>query len=429
MTTAPQIKGWCPSAWRPMLSGDGYLVRLHFSCGIVTSDQAHAIAALAQRYGSGQIDLTRRANLQIRGVAQEQIAALQAELLAKGLVASDAESDTPNVIASPLAGRDPQAVLDVRWLVRQLEARWAADARARGLPAKFCIAVDDGGRLSLRDVGADIAFEACVADGNICFAAQIGGSAVGFVATEEIEQTALAFAGAFVKLRNAQAPHARRMRDLVDEIGAEAVLASCPALGRASANLETRPQAVDGRAPPGREVVGLIADDVLGVAAPFGSLHADQLALVGELAKGYADDELRLTPWRAVLIPAIAPSALNRVAAECARAGLITDPSDRRRHVQACAGAPTCASASVATRDIAAALVPLLGPEHTLHVSGCAKACASSAGATITLFGRDGRFDLVTNGRASDVPTQFGLSPEEARIAIERIAAEDLADV
>jgi precorrin-3B synthase len=173
----------------------------------------------------------------------------------------------------------------------------------------------------------------------------------------------------------------------------------------------------------------LVAYDVLGVAAAFGSLHADQLHLLAKLADRHADSELRLTPWRALLIPAIASGAIDRVKSECARAGLITDASDPRRHIAACAGAPACASASVKTRDVAAGLAPLLRPQDTLHVSGCAKSCASSTPASVTLVGRDGRFDLIRNGKAGDTPALFGLSAEHARVAVQRIAAEDLAHV
>jgi precorrin-3B synthase len=406
-----------------MLTGDGYLVRLRFSCGIVSAEQAHAIAALAQHYGNGLIDLTRRANLQIRGVAEERIAALQAELLAANLIAEDAAGDaTSNVIASPLAGRDRDALVDIMPLVRELEQRLAADPHARDLPAKFCITIDDGGRFSLRDVRADIAFEA---HQHNRFAVGIGGKSAGFVAADEVADTAIALMSAFKTLRPVNGVPPRRMRDLIDEGGLAAIIALCPAMGRAPTRSWSAHKDVDGRV--GHDAVGFLDSGVFGVAAPFGALSADQLQLTADLAERFAEAELRLTPWRAVLIPAIASGALGRIQDECARAGLITDASDRRRHVAACAGAPACASASVQTRDIAAALAPLLRPEDTLHVSGCAKSCASSTSACITLVGRDGFFDLVLNGRPGDAPALFGLSSEEARVAVQRIAAEDLA--
>jgi precorrin-3B synthase len=420
-----QIKGWCPSAWRPMLSGDGYLVRLRFSCGILSSDEARGIASLAQRYGSGLIDLTRRANVQIRGVSEKQIPGLQAELLARNLIAPDA-GDIPAVIASPLAGRDRDALADIRPLVRELEARLAADPRARDLPAKFCIAITDGGSFPLHDLSSDIAFEGCEQDRAVGFAVRIADrDVVGSVAAEEIADTALAIAAAFTRLSKRSSGRARRMADLVEEIGVNAIVQSCPGLGVGSASAKGAGPVPDGGACPGEKAVGLIAADVFGVAAAFGSLHADQLALLSDLAEHHAVGELRLTPWRAVLIPAIAPGAVGSVEAECARAGLITDRADRRRHVAACPGAPACSSASVATRHLATVLGPLLGPRDTLHVSGCSKGCASSAASSVTLIGRDGCFDLVRSGRVADTPVLFGLSAEGACLALKRIAAQD----
>jgi precorrin-3B synthase len=428
VTAAPQIKGWCPSAWRPMLSGDGYLLRLHFSCGIVTSGQARALADLAQRYGNGRIDLTRRANLQIRGVAEERTPELQAALLAEKLIADDAAGEgMPNVIASPLAGRDREALIDIRPLVRELEARFAADPRTRDLPGKFCVIVEDGGHFPLHDLPADIAFEACEQDSGVRFVVRIGDASVGLVETEEVAETALAIAAAFIKLRNGHAPHARRMRDLVDKVGLPAITTLSLGSGCTSTKAKARRQLAAGGGRPGDDALGRIGEDVFGVAAPFGSLRSEEVVLLSDLAEYHGEGELRLTPWRAFLLPAIASGAIDRVKAECERAGLVTRPSDPRRHIEACTGAPACASASVSTRSMAVALAPLLGPDDTLHVSGCAKACASSAAACVTLVGRDGRFDLVRNGRTTDTPALFGLSAEEARIAIERTVAEEFA--
>ena len=423
MSGTPQSKGWCPSAWRPMLTGDGYLVRLHFSCGIVSSEQARVVASLARRYGNGFIDLTRRANLQIRGVAGDGIDQLQRELLAGGLIAQNAQGvETPNVVASPLSGRDRTALIDIRPLVQKLEEGLASAHIIPDLPAKFCILLEDGGRFSLRDIDSDIAFEACH-EGP--FAVRIGSKErVGFVETGDIADTALALVTAFVTLAKSGSRPARRMRELVVEGRVSAILPSCLALGRAFTTSWSARDDVNGRAKPGYDAVGFIADDILGVAAPFGSLQADQLALIADLADLHAGGELRLTPWRAILMPAIASGTINHIGNECARAGLVTDPSNPRRHVAACSGAPGCVSASVETRNIAEELAPLLRPRDTLHVSACAKSCASSSAASLTLVGREGRFDLIRDGRPGDTPVLVGLSPEGARAAIKGIAAE-----
>ena len=95
---------------------------------------------------------------------------------------------------------------------------------------------------------------------------------------------------------------------------------------------------------------------------------------------------------------------------------LIADASDPRLRIYACVGAPACRSASVDARGgasrIAASLSAIGG--ETLHISGCAKSCAHRGPASVTLVGRDGRYDLVRNGGAGDRPSLTGLSIDDA---------------
>ena len=79
-------KGWCPGALSPMLSGDGYLVRLRLTNGVLSFERARALADLARRFGNGLFDLSARANLQMRGVGAAVLAPLQAELAALRLL-------------------------------------------------------------------------------------------------------------------------------------------------------------------------------------------------------------------------------------------------------------------------------------------------------------------------------------------------------
>ena len=50
----------------------------------------------------------------------------------------------------------------------------------------------------------------------------------------------------------------------------------------------------------------------------------------------------------------------------------------------------------------------------TIHVSGCAKGCARSATADLTLVGEGGRFGMVRHGTARD--------PVERTIGIDEVA-------
>ena len=68
MTAAPTIKGWCPTLLSPMQSGDGWLARVKPTAATVSAAQRAVIAEAARRHGNGHIDLTSRANFQIRGL-------------------------------------------------------------------------------------------------------------------------------------------------------------------------------------------------------------------------------------------------------------------------------------------------------------------------------------------------------------------------
>ena len=161
MSAAIQPKGWCPGALRPMLSGDGYLVRLRITGGVVSGSTARAIVDCAQRYGNGLLDLSARANLQLRGVQEESLPALVQALQALRLIDESAEAEAVrNVLASPLAGLSPDEAFDIRPYVRALEQRLASDEALHGLPSKFGFILDDGGDLSLANIGADICFVA-----------------------------------------------------------------------------------------------------------------------------------------------------------------------------------------------------------------------------------------------------------------------------
>ncbi|AHM04504.1 Cobalamin biosynthesis protein CobG [Roseibacterium elongatum DSM 19469] len=90
---------------------------------------------------------------------------------------------------------------------------------------------------------------------------------------------------------------------------------------------------------------------------------------------------------------------------------LVTDPADPRLRIGTCTGAPGCPQASVETRAMAQALAPHLPAGRRLHVSGCAKGCARPAATDLTLVGRAGCFDLVTNGAPWDDPVRRGIAP------------------
>ena len=405
MNAPVTIKGWCPSALRPMMSGDGLLVRVRVRDATLAPADALALADLSQRFGNGAIDLTRRANLQIRGVREAQWPALIDALRARDLIGVDEElGQAVNIVMSPLAGLDPTLTFDPRPIAWTIEQGLLADERFRGLPSKFGFAFDGGGALPLDDADADIRVGP-VQGSPLASISLAGSSHVALIEACDAAQASLAFAGAFLDLRDRE----RRMHALVERMGAAPIFAKA---GMDAVAVVTAPERETMR-PLG---LSHCADmPVLGVAAPFGAWNAGDLTAVATMASTVPDATLRVTPWRALLVVGLPQTLAMRGLDELAVRGLIVSPDDPRLAVAACVGAPSCAAASGVTRDLAERLASSIRPSSdiVLHVSGCAKGCAHPHPAAVTLVGRDERFDLVENDRPSGVPTIHSLALDD----------------
>lgn len=423
----PLRKGWCPGALRPMPARDGLIVRLRITGGIMPSATARALADLAARHGNGLFDLSARGNLQMRGLGEDALADVHDGLRILDLLDADPGAEAVrNVLASPLAGLHKG--LDIQPLVAALEARLTGERALHALPTKFGFLVDDGAAPSLASVAADVRFDWVATDG--LFAIGVGGTRksalrVGACAVQDLVAAAARAAHGALHLF-ARRPEARRMRGLIEAFGEAEVVARCGD-GRVGPTLD--PVAATTAA----EVVGphdVESVAILGLAAPFGRLDHEMLRYAADRADTIGTAELRLTPWRVLLLPLRSSTVvIDEYAGEEGAGGFITDPSDPRLAVAACVGMAGCERGTTPTHadaaalaDLAAALAAALGATGTrLHVSGCEKGCAKPSASPITLVGREGRYDLVRDGRPGDLPSLRGLDHDAARVALAAI--------
>jgi precorrin-3B synthase len=374
--SASVVKGWCPGALRPMQSGDGLVVRVRPFGGRLDAAQIAGLAHLAERHGNGLIDVTSRANLQIRGVNETSHRLLLDGLSQLALLDPDADTESRrNILVTPFwrAGDATQS------LAAELEEA-LADSELE-LPTKFGFAIDDGTSRVLAGDSADVRIERDRSGGLLVRA---DGDKLGCtVARGEAVATVLAFANWFVISGGARGGRGRMAAHLT----AGAILPA-PLRG------EAEPAPIMAAARPGLYSQGAM----VGVA--FGQMaHATLNQFAG---CGHA---LRMTPWRMVL------SEGKRAMPNAT--GLITEAYDPALRVIACSGAPRCREAHADTRGLAAALAPNIGAASRLHISGCAKGCAHSGAAAITLVATGAGFDLVRGGSTRDEPILRGLSRDD----------------
>jgi len=164
----------CPSLFNATSAEDGILSRMRLPAGLITSVQVEVVANIANKFGNGEIQITNRANLQIRtsqALSFETLLDLQDYRLAS----SDANTDgLRNIMASPTAGIDPHALINTIPFVKQWNFYLANHPELETLSHKFSVCFDGGETISISDRPNDICFVAVEFDHEIYFELRLG---------------------------------------------------------------------------------------------------------------------------------------------------------------------------------------------------------------------------------------------------------------
>lgn len=372
-----EIKNWCPGALRPMQSGDGLVVRIRPRGSKFSPTQAKGIAETSAKHGNGLIDLTARANVQLRGVQPESHAALIGDLKALGLIDHDVAAESRrNIVVTPFrCGRYEAETVELAAEVETLLERGPV------LPSKFGFAIDTGPAPVLTETSADIRLERA-ASGRLIVRAD--GSEVGrAVAPSEAAAAMLELAVWFVRSGGVREGRGR----MAAHIASGANVPDTEQWTITPAEPSHLPT-------PGPRIEGFL------VGAEFGQLSADVLGRLATMER-----EIRVTPWRMLLLVGVDSMPDSE--------GLITNANHPWLSTTACTGALGCLQGLARTRELARALSPHVPPGAHLHVSGCAKGCAHPAPATVTLCATRDGFDLIRNGRADETAVKAGLGVKE----------------
>ncbi|QPI62178.1 nitrite reductase [Streptomyces malaysiensis subsp. malaysiensis] len=121
--------------------------------------------------------------------------------------------------------------------------------------------------------------------------------------------------------------------------------------------VEHTPAPASAAPPAPGSVPGPNGRHALSIALPLGRVSAAQWRLLTTLASRGGADELRMTPWRGVVLPGFAPDDAPGALSELAGAGLVTTPDSPWLGVGACTGRPGCAKSLADVRADAARMV------------------------------------------------------------------------
>ena len=372
-----RVKGRCPGAWQPMASGDGLIVRVRPRFAQLSGQQALALCEAARRWGSGTIDLTNRANLQLRGIREGDWRPLMSALAESHLVDDEPALEARrNLLVAPDWQPGDATHQATTLLLEQL-------GELPELPAKVGFAIDAGVQPVLADDSADLRIE-CAENGQWLVRADGHQRGTPVASPGAAVALLIRLAHWFVETGGHHSKRVRRHRCSLPSWAPESTLPAPPRPPLALGNCELAPSA---RA----AVYGL----------PFGQVDA---RILEQLIKTSGVECVRVTPWRRLLIVGMAARVAD---------GLVLDKQSPALNVDACPGAPHCEQATVGSRPLAMALASAI--EGSLHLSACSKGCARRSPADVCIVGRQGRYDLIFGSTADGEPEVSGLTEAQVR--------------
>jgi len=393
---------------------DAFMVRVRIPGNVLTSSQMRTLAAIARELGGGYGDVTTRGNIQIREIEPKSIINLLTRLGDVGLSSRGAGADNVrNITSSPIAGLDPGELIDTRPLAKGMQYYLTNNRDLFGLPRKFNISFDGGGRVSVVADTNDIGFVATQVDavdgiapgvyfrvwlagitGHLRFADDCGV----LVSPEECVAVAAAMLRVFVEHGDRTDRKKARLCYLLDRIGVAKFLEFTQEklafpLRHIRAERCTPRAPVDKHGHLGTHAQSQPGLHAIGIAIPVGRMRHEQMLALAQLADDFGAGELRVTVWQNIVLPNVRTADLTRAQAAIRAMGFDYTASAIAGCVVACTGNTGCRFSATDTKSQAIQLTRHLD-EHVkldrpinIHLTGCPHSCAQHYIADIGLLG------------------------------------------
>jgi ferredoxin-nitrite reductase len=382
---------------------DSFMCRLRIPNGILSAGQMRGLAAAADSFGGGYADVTTRANLQIREIGAAHAVDMLLAVQALGLTSRGSGADNiRNITGSPTAGIDPQELYDTRSLCRAMHHYILNHREMYGLPRKFNIAFDGGGRVPVLEDTNDIGFVACQVTGGtglepgIYFRLQLGGITghldfafeTGILLRpEECVKVAGAVVRAFIAHGDRTNRLKARLKYVLDRMGREAFVSEVEkeygSPLRRAAGAEVAPRSTaDKHGHIGVHDQKQAGLNYLGLVLPVGRLTSEQMRGLAEVSERFGSATLRFTVWQNLLISDVADRDVGVAIAAINALGLGVEASAIRRGLVACTGNAGCKFSASNTKGHALRLADYLEARLAvdlpinIHLTGCHHSCA-----------------------------------------------------
>ena len=393
---------------------DSFMLRCRIPGGQLLSHQLIGLADIAEHFAGGYLDITTRANIQIREFMPANVIPTLTKLSELGLTSKGAGADNVrNVTATPTAGYDAREILDVLPFAKEMHHTILNNRDLYGLPRKFNIAYDGGGSISACADTNDIAFYAVnvpsgkSAQAGVYFRVQLCGitghkqfaSDCGIlIRPEQHAEVACAMLRVFIENGDRTNRNRARLKYLIDQWGQEKFLTETESklgyslprfpLEDCEKRAMTNQQGHIGVHPQKDEGLSYV-----GVLVPVGRLKPDQLRNIASAAYTYGRGEIRLTVWQNLIIPYVPNEKIDELILALKSSGLSCEANPFTGGLVACTGNTGCKYAASNTKGQAVILADELAKRVALdhpiniHLTGCPHSCAQHYIGDIGLIG------------------------------------------
>ncbi len=416
----------CPGALHFSDMQDGPMIRLRFPGGKVTSLQLEALYHLSDKSGNGLIDLTNRANLQIRGLKNISDINLKTQLQKSHLLPKNIWADRlRNIMADPIDQKENEGLIDCENLILTLDEQLQQTPSLKDLSPKFCFIIDNGSPLKISNQPHDIAMRAYQEAGEIRFGVLIANQPMFLsVSTAYVVQFMIKIAQ-FICHYDKSITRAAPLLKILELQNLQGSLQKIAPYCKAQHQpFDTAPQTI----PP----IGLIPERylgtmTLGLGIPVARLTAEQIGSLLDLSRlmtspidsQHGGNYIKLSPWQIIYVPHI-PKKYGQEALQIAKEnGFITDPSFLNTQVFACSGTAGCPRTKARckeeglelTRQLAISSHKQKAPTRKrvkIHISGCDRGCAFAGKADILALAQtDGSgYTLYSNKSLAEIRAQ-----------------------
>ena len=414
---------WYGMFWRPKTPGK-FMLRLRIPNGILNSNQLSIIASIVARYGEdGSCDITTRQNLQLRGILISDLPEILKRLKLAGINTIQSGFDNPrNVTGNPLAGVDPEEIIDTRKYTLKLDKFLTNSGNGNqefsNLPRKWNTAV--AGSKDNFLLHNDLVFHPVIDNGQLGFSVWVGGILSSvlndyaiplnvWITEDQICEVTQSIITLWRDNGERSTRTKGRFRLYLNKIGVEKFR---NLLEEKLGKLKEDPGS-DFTIKP-RTFFGINRQKqkgkyYAGIHIPVGRLSASDLQDLSDILRSYGNGDVRLTEDQNIIITNISEEKLFDFKKEAFLERFTLRPSNISAGTVSCTGNKYCGFALVNTKDQALKISKELENELTLpeeikiHWTGCPNSCGQAYMGAIGLTGKKAKNEKGETVEAFDI--------------------------